>query len=58
VKEALKMNVTYRDLNDKEVAVPIGEFVRLLDEYTELKQQVIALQEIIANIIEINTEGK
>jgi hypothetical protein len=52
------MDITYRDLNDKEVAMPIGEFIRLIDEYTELKQQVIALQEIIANIIEINTERK
>jgi hypothetical protein len=47
------MNITYRDLNDKEIAMSTEEFICLLDEYTELKQQVIALQEIIANIIDI-----
>jgi 3-dehydroquinate dehydratase len=47
------MNVIYRDLNDKEVVMSKHDFIQLIDEYTELKQQVKAMQEVLSNIVEL-----
>lgn len=47
------MNIEYKELNDGEVVLTKKDFVNLLDQYIELKEQVRALQEVISKIVDI-----
>jgi hypothetical protein len=47
------MNITYRDLNNKEVIILKEDLINLLDEYAESKEKVIALQEVMSKIIKL-----
>ena len=47
------MDITYKDLNEKEIIMSKENFIELIDEYTELKEQVIALQEVLSKVLNI-----